>query len=148
MLQTYRDAGLKNPEQYVQVDDKPQIPPEVEQQMQQMQQAMQQLQAENQQLKSGEQAKMAQIASNEKIAQAKIASEEKQKAAEIQVEGARGAAEMQKETAGEQREHDLANKEAAARIDLLQAQTVKTLIEASKVPDPALEKAATSEESS
>jgi hypothetical protein len=148
MLQTYRDAGLKNPEQYVQVDEQPQIPPEVEQKMQQMQQAMQQLQSENQQLKSGEQAKMAQIQSNEKIATEKIKSAEKMKAADIQVDGARGASEMQREAMGEQKEHALADREAAARIDLLQAQTVKTLIEASKVPDPALEKAATSEESS
>jgi hypothetical protein len=116
--------------------------------MQQMQQAMQQLQAENQQLKSGEQTKMAKIQSDEKIATEKIKSAEKMKAADIQVDGARGASEMQREAMGEQKEHALADREAAARIDLLQAQTVKTLIEASKVPDPALEKAATSEESS
>lgn len=157
MLQTYRDAGLKNPEQYVQVEEGPQIPPQVQQQVQQMQQAIQQLQAENQALKSGEQTKMAKIQADAEIAKAKIQSAEKlkaaeikstekQKAAEIQVEGARGAAEMQRESAGERREHELADRETGARIDLLQAQTVKTLTEAAMIPEQSLRDAATTEE--
>lgn len=58
MLDTLREAGKKNPEDWVQADDDAAIPPEVQQQMQQMGQLVQQLQAELQQAQSGERVKM------------------------------------------------------------------------------------------
>jgi len=146
MLQTYRDAGLKNPEQYVQVDEGPQIPPEVQQQMQQMQQAMQQLQTENQQLKSGAQVKAAEIQSREKIAAAELQSKEKLAVAELQVDARKSSVEMQSDMAGQNREQVLAAKKAAAEIDLIEAQTVKTLIEAQQIPEQAMQEAAASKE--
>ena len=146
MLQTYRDAGLKNPEQFVQVDEGPQIPPEVQQQLQQMQQAMQQLQTENQQLKSGAQVKAAEIQSRERIAAAELQSTEKLAVAELQVDARKSSVEMQSDMAGQSREQVLAAKKAAAEIDLIEAQTVKTLIEAQQIPEQAMQEAATSKE--
>jgi hypothetical protein len=52
MLDGYRDAGKKDPESFVKVDDgKPEIPPQIQQALQQMQQLIQQLSEENKELK-------------------------------------------------------------------------------------------------
>lgn len=57
-----RDAGKKNPEEWIPVDNKkPQIPPQVMQKMQQMQQAMQQMQQELMQERMGNQVAMAEL---------------------------------------------------------------------------------------
>lgn len=85
MLDELRDAGKKNPEEWVKVGDKgPQIPPQVQQQMQEMQKALQQLSQENQQLKSGLQVKILEIKSRQAEAQAKNAL----KAADLKVKEA------------------------------------------------------------
>lgn len=86
-LDMLRDAGKKNPEEWVE-ENEPEIPPqlqmkmqEVQQQMQQMQQMIQQLQGENQQLKSGLQVKMAQIQATQASKEADL----RIKAAELQL---------------------------------------------------------------
>lgn len=63
MLEMYRDAGKKNPEEFIMAEDKgPQIPPQIQQAIQEMQQIIQQLGQENQQLKSKHDEAMAKIA--------------------------------------------------------------------------------------
>jgi hypothetical protein len=62
LIDMYKDAGKKNPEEWVQTqEDGPQIPPEVQAQMQQMQQAMQEMQQALMEAEQGNQAKMAEI---------------------------------------------------------------------------------------
>ncbi len=60
IMDTFRDDGKKNPEEWVKAAEKG-LPPQVQQQMQQMGQMIQQLQGELQQAKSGEQAKLAKL---------------------------------------------------------------------------------------
>ena len=58
----YKDAGKKNPEEWVEMQDEgPQIPPEVQAKMQEMQQIMQQMQQELMQEKQGNSVKMAEL---------------------------------------------------------------------------------------
>lgn len=67
MLEMYRDAGKKNPEEWVKADDnKPQVPPEVMQKVQEMQQALQQAGQENAMLKSKHGDAMAKIVADMK----------------------------------------------------------------------------------
>lgn len=160
MLQTYRDAGLKNPEDYVQTDENPQIPPQLQAQIQQMQQGFEQakgviaqLQQENQQLKQGAQIKMAEIQSKEKIAQAELAADmqkhrsqmafqtDKEKAGMI-----KDASDKRSEQASEAREEALEVARTAAEVDLLQAQVLKTLAEANAVPSQELRESGESKE--
>jgi hypothetical protein len=62
LIDMYKDAGKKNPEEWVQTQEEgPQIPPEVQAQMQQMQQAMQEMQQALMEAEQGNQAKMAEI---------------------------------------------------------------------------------------
>ena len=77
----YEDAGVKSAETYIQ-SGKPQIPPEVQAQLQQAQQVIQELQAELQKSEAGNEAKMAEIqlkaqqASKEFALELKLAQEE------------------------------------------------------------------------
>jgi len=94
LLDMYRDAGKKNPEEWVQ-NAGPQIPPQVQAQMQQLQQLAQQLAQENKDLKSGQQLKMAQLQSDHQQAMAQLqhdekfaAIEAKQKEREIDIKAA------------------------------------------------------------
>jgi len=67
MLEMYKDAGKKNPEEWVVKDDgKPKIPPEAQQKVQEMQQVIQKLGTENQQLKSKQQTEMAKLTADMK----------------------------------------------------------------------------------
>lgn len=65
-----RDAGKKNPEEWIpsNVGQKPQVPPQMMQQMQQMGQEMQKLQQQLQQEKSGNQVAMAKLQADTQIA--------------------------------------------------------------------------------
>jgi len=75
MLAMYRDAGKKNPEEFITRPDKgPQIPPQVQQAIQEMQKIIQQLGQENQQLKSKHEEAMAKIMLEAK----KLASDQQQ----------------------------------------------------------------------
>jgi len=91
MLQTYRDAGLKSPEQFVEAEEQgPQIPPEVQAQMQQMQQMVRQLQEELQKAQSGVQAQMAKI----QLEQEKAKADHALKAAGVEIARANSAADQ------------------------------------------------------
>ena len=82
LLDMYRDAGKRNPEEWVKTPEAgPQIPPEVQMQVQQMQQAMQQMAQELQQAKSGIQVKMAELDLKRQIAEA----DQAKKQAELQI---------------------------------------------------------------
>lgn len=70
MLDTFRDDGKKNPEEWLKATEKG-LPPQVQQQMQQMGQMIQQLQGELQKAQSGEQAKMAKLQLDKAIADMK-----------------------------------------------------------------------------
>jgi hypothetical protein len=62
MLDMYRDAGKKDPESFVKVDDgKPEVPPQIQQALQQMQQVIGQLTEENKGLKSKHEEAMAKL---------------------------------------------------------------------------------------
>lgn len=61
MLEMYKDAGKKNPEEWVKKDEGPQIPPQVQQKFQELQQALQQAEEENKQLKSKQNIEMAKL---------------------------------------------------------------------------------------
>lgn len=62
MLEAYRDAGKKNPEEFVKADDKgPQIPPQVMEKMKEMQAIIQQVSEENKALKSKHDETMAKL---------------------------------------------------------------------------------------
>jgi len=67
IMDTFREAGKKNPEEWLKAQDKG-LPPQVQQQMQQMGQMIQQLQGELQKAQSGEQAKMAKLQLDKAIA--------------------------------------------------------------------------------
>lgn len=104
MLETYRDAGKKNPEEWVMTDEKPQIPPEVQQAVQEMQQTVQQLQQENEQLKQKTQVEMAKLDADNKqfIANLQKEREEFQKdfalrVAEFKLEAAQAAGQENRE---------------------------------------------------
>lgn len=141
MLQTYRDAGLKNPEQYVTVDE-PKIPEAVQAKLKEAEQIIAQLQAENQTLKTGAQVKAAEIQSKEKIAAAQMQSNERLAAAKMQA----GIGESRMNARKQAVETTLEARKQGAEIDLIQAQTVKTLMEAQQIPEQALQQAATSQE--
>jgi hypothetical protein len=81
----YRDAGKKNPEEYVKPAGGPQIPPQVQEAMQKMQQTMQQLQQENQMLKAGDQTDRMKIQMEHQVEMAKLALDERVKQVEAEV---------------------------------------------------------------
>lgn len=60
MIDAYEDAGVKGAEEYV-ISGQPQIPPQVQEQIQMMQQALQEAQQKLQQSESNNQAKMAEV---------------------------------------------------------------------------------------
>ena len=105
MLETYRDAGKKNQEEWVKAEEGgPEIPPQVQQAMEQMQQAVQQLQQENQQLKQKTQVEMAKLDADNKqfIANLQKEREEFQKdfalrVAEFRLEAAQAAGQENRE---------------------------------------------------
>jgi hypothetical protein len=69
----YKDAGKKNPEEWIKTQqDGPQIPPELQQQMQQMGQMLQQAQAKIQELESEKNLKMAKLEIDRKKAEAEL----------------------------------------------------------------------------
>lgn len=70
MLDTYKDAGKKNPEEFVQVEQQ-QIPPEVQQKLQQAQQVIQQLGQKLQESEAGTKVEMAKLAQKAQTDQAK-----------------------------------------------------------------------------
>lgn len=88
LLDMYRDAGKRNPEEWVQAEKGPQIPPQVQAQMQQMQQAMQQMAQQLQEAKSGVMVKMAELDLKRQMAEADNA----RKQAELQIRRAEAMA--------------------------------------------------------
>lgn len=90
LIDMYEDAGVKGAEKYIKQPQKGQIPPEVQQQLQQAQQIIQGLQQELQKAQTGEKWKMAEIALKDAESKAKIAREE----AETQLRQAQAAQQM------------------------------------------------------
>ena len=105
MLETYRDAGKKNPEEWVKAEEGgPQIPPQVQQAVEQMQQKLGELQNENQQLKQKTQVEMAKLQTDNQqfIANLQKEREEFQKdfalrVAEFRLEAAQAAGQENRE---------------------------------------------------
>lgn len=88
-------VGFKNAEQFFTSPEQaqqPQIPPEVMQTLQEAQQRLQELEAENQQLKTGAQVKLAETESRERIAQLNALTQER--VAEIGADVRRDVAEL------------------------------------------------------
>lgn len=106
MLEMFKDAGKKNPEEWVKKDDdtEPQIPPELMQKMQEMQQLLQKTMQENQQLKSGQQVEMAKLSADMKQFMLEQAQDRQQfnkefalKVAELKLEAKQVAHEQQQD---------------------------------------------------
>lgn len=109
-LEMLRDAGKKNPEEWIKVDEEePQIPPEVMQQMQQMQQALQQMGEELKQAKSGIQIKTAELELRQKESEADF----KIRAAELEMKKAVAVASDKTDRAQILAEVDQAQKQMA-----------------------------------
>jgi hypothetical protein len=123
----YKDAGLKNPEEFVKTqEDGPEIPPEVQAQMQQMGQAMQALHAQLVEEQQGNQAKMAELQVKKQQADrqfaadmARMKAEQSQKAQQAMMEAAfeRWEARLKEKTAIETARIGAAATVAAARIN-------------------------------
>lgn len=120
MLDTLRDAGKKNPEDWVQAEE-PQLPPQVEAKMKQMGQIIQQLQAELAKAKSGEQSKIMKLQLEQ--AKLKMANDEAMK--QLQLEEAALRLEAQSdnqdrlaENARKQAELTQRNKEMMLNYDI------------------------------
>jgi len=94
MIDGYEDAGVKGAEEYV-LTGRPQIPPEVQAQMQQMQEALQETQAELQKAKAGEAVQLQKIELSKKEAEAEFAIER----ARLEVEKAKAMSEMKADAA-------------------------------------------------
>lgn len=85
LIDMYEDAGVKGAEMYVNTKG-PQIPPQVQAQLQQAQAIIQELQQKLQEAEQGNQAKMAEIQIKAKQANAELIMEQRQAAAEQDVE--------------------------------------------------------------
>lgn len=72
LMDMYKDAGKRNPEEWVQTQKAPQIPPELQAQMQQMQQMLQMAQAKIQELESERNLKLAKLEIERKKAEAEL----------------------------------------------------------------------------
>lgn len=68
LLDMYRDAGKRNPEEWIKTQDGPTVPPEVQMRMQQMQQAMSQMQQALMESQQGNAFKMAELKQKSDIA--------------------------------------------------------------------------------
>jgi hypothetical protein len=127
LIDMYKDAGKKNPEEWVQTQDEgPQIPPEVQMQMQQMQQAMGQLQQELMQERQGNAAKMAELQIKKQQADRQYAAdvsrmrqEQNQKAQQAMLQAAfeRWEAKLRESTAVEIAQIDAASRAMVAEIN-------------------------------
>lgn len=74
MLDMYRDAGKKNPEEYIKQEEQgPKIPPELQQQLQQMQQIIQQQAQALQEAQTGMRVKFAELQAKQETARADFA---------------------------------------------------------------------------
>jgi hypothetical protein len=84
LLSMYRDAGEKNPEDYVQIGDQ-QSPQDaaLKMQLQQMQQLLQQFAKENEKLKQDHEAKMAKIMADSQASKAELQAENQRFVAEL-----------------------------------------------------------------
>lgn len=71
MIDGYEDAGVKGAEEYV-LTGKPQVPPEMQAQLQQLQQALQECRAELQKAKAGEEVQLRKIELDKKKAEAEL----------------------------------------------------------------------------
>lgn len=140
MLETFRDAGKKNPEEWVSVEQT-QDP-----NLAQAQQIIQQLQQENAALKSKQQIDAAKIQSKEKIAAATLQNKREKAILDAQLSAAKDAKDSERERGNEAIENAIEIKRAMADIDLTQAQTVKTLTEAALAPAQALKEAAVNQD--
>lgn len=127
LIDMYKDAGKKNPEEWVKTQDEgPEIPPEVQAQMQQMQAAMQEMHQELMQEKQGNAAKMAELQIKKQQADRQFAAdmsrmrqEQSQKAREVMMEAAfeRWLARLKENTAIETAQIDANTKREVARIN-------------------------------
>jgi hypothetical protein len=90
LIDMYRDAGKKNPEEWVETQQGPQIPAEMQMQMQQMAEALKQCQAELQKAKSGEEVQLRKLELQRAEAQANLTIER----ARLEMEKAKATAEM------------------------------------------------------
>lgn len=126
MLEGYRDAGKKNPEEFVQVGE-PQLPPQVQAQMQQMQQAMKEMAQRLQEAESGKQVEMAKLqqkaqadAAKDKLERDKMALEHQQvmmqMAADAKEANAKLQAEMQTQMLSMAAEMKMAHKDMCAEM--------------------------------
>jgi hypothetical protein len=79
--------------------ERPQLPPEVQEKMQEMQEMMKKLAQENQQLKADQQTEMAKLQMEQQKTQAELALEREKAAAELQLEREKAAAELELEKA-------------------------------------------------
>jgi hypothetical protein len=126
LIDMYKDAGKKNPEEWVQTQEEgPQIPPEVQMQLQQMQQAMQEMQQALMEEKQGNQAKMAELQIKKQQADrqfaadmARMRQEQNAKAQAAMMEAAfeRWVAKLREDTAVEIAHIDAAAKARVAQI--------------------------------
>jgi hypothetical protein len=95
LIDMYEDAGVKGAEKYIKAPQQGQnIPPEVQQQLQQAGQMVQQLQAELQKEKSGQAAKAADVEQKGKLKAAELQQKQQQFMAEFQAEQKRAMQEQ------------------------------------------------------
>jgi len=93
LIDMYEDAGVKGAEMYLKNEEN-KVPPEVQQQMQQLQQAAQQLQQELMQEKQGNQAKVAEVQQKYQLAMQQFQAEQMMNQKRLAAEQAMAAQEM------------------------------------------------------
>lgn len=107
--QVYQDAGVKNPEQFL-IQKNAAIPPQVQQQLEQMQQVIKQLGAELQKEKAQTEPKLLKIQSDHQIKMEKIAADLKADMMKIMAQHAASQDEQKTHLVGFQQGIDLMNK--------------------------------------
>lgn len=144
MLESFRDSGKKNPEEWVTVDEAP------DPKIAQAEQLIKQLQQENAAFKSKQQIDMAKLQVKQQSENQRAQQKSQQTAVNAQLQARQQALDAQAQ-ALEARSNDrqaaidatIAGAQAMADIDLKQAQTVKTLVDAAIAPSRELTQAAT-----
>lgn len=115
MLEMYSDSGKKNPEEWVKTGEQgPQIPPEIQQKVQEMEEAMQKLQEENQKYKTNDATGMAKLQAQHQTEVAKLQAQKMLDEARLALEGEKARAELELKKIAQEQGLKLEREKAAA----------------------------------